>query len=117
MKNFSSVSIGVLLFAAAACSQAPAKAEEADTKIAEVEAAEDSGFNIEFPGDEDVSVEGTADASGFNFNIPGDEPDVATDMFNLPAAEEIGAEVPILSLPEVEEASETSDDEPIIRLD
>ena len=114
MRPFSVVSPAVLTLGIAACSQAPAKAAEAETDTGKAESAADS-FNISFPGEEADAAGSASDSGGFNFNIP-EDPTQASGGFNLPTPDDGAAELP--SLPESDVAVDPdADDEPIIRLD
>ena len=114
MRPISIVSVAALSLGIAACSQAPAKAEEADTGQAEAAVEDSSGFNISFPGEETGSA-GSADSGGFNFNIP-DEPTQESGDFNLPTPTDDATDLP--SAPAADVALEPElDDEPVIRIE
>lgn len=116
MRRITVFSAAALISGLVACSQAPAKAAEADTQPDQAEASEEaSTFNISFPGEEQPG-ESTTDTGGFNFNIP-DSAAPETGGFNLPTPEDDAAALPAVPESDVVTDLKAEDDEPLIRID
>ena len=128
MKALSIASLIALGVAGTACSQDAETSTEDAKPAEETVAADDVGgsFNLGLPSD--MGGASATDTSGFNLALPSDAP-ASTDGFNLNA--DVSASNGLSELPEIatdivqaEDAAlpdvleaETSDDEPVIRLD